>query len=280
MKAFVINFSGGEVLLRDDFFEVASCARENNFAIKIFTNGTLLGYKEVQKIKKLKPLLVEVSVFSSKPEVHDTITGVRGSWEKSVRAVRLLKKHLRVRLKCTLMRENFSSFITTLDFVKQLGVPFQFNPVLMPGQNGSSDVVQHSLNEQECEFIIKHLPDSWREQSGRTTKRNALMCSAGVNSLTIDAYGNLMPCVAFPTKLGNALRDDIEKIWFTNRLLQNIRNTRNKDLFRCRRCDCLEHCSRCPGLALSRRGDYRFPYEDACRIARNKQRFAEMKYKQ
>jgi radical SAM protein with 4Fe4S-binding SPASM domain len=88
-----------------------------------------------------------------------------------------------------------------------------------------------------------------------------------VNSLTIDAYGNLMPCIAFPVRLGNVREDKIADVWRRAPLLKKIRKCRQRDVPFCRHCRYLTSCSRCPGLAHSMAGDCMMPYPDACALA-------------
>lgn len=268
MKALVINFSGGEVFLRKDFFKVASYAKKNNFAIKIFTNGTLISTREAKEIKKLKPLCVEVSIYSKIPSIHDAITGVKGSWKKSLKAVDYLRKNdLRVKIKCSIIKENFPAFKETVKFIKKMGLPYQFNPVLMPRQNGDSDILKHGLSKEERGFVVRNLSGGLKGKVGREQKLRTSMCSAGINSLTINTYGDVMPCIAFPVKLGNILQEDIGKIWLKNKFLLEIRKIKNKDIQQCNRCEYLEFCSRCPGIAFLKTGDYKLPYEEACQLA-------------
>lgn len=268
-KALVINLSGGEVFMRKDFWKIAEFARKEEFAIKIFTNGTMIGHEEVKRLSKLKPLCVDISLYSSVPEAHDTITGSPGSWKRSMGAIKRLKKEgLRVRIKYSVLRENFHSFSKTLGFITRLHVPFQCNPLLMPRVDGSSEPLRHSLRGVQRDFVVKTL--SSRGALGEQIRRRRLsepMCSAGINSCAINAYGDLMPCIAFPVKLGDVVREDFKKIWLHNRLLSSIREVENRDLPRCGRCELLDVCSRCPGVALLRKGRYDFAYREACQIA-------------
>ena len=45
-----IAFSGGEPLISPDFFDVASCAKENNIFISFATNGTFLTKKMMDRL--------------------------------------------------------------------------------------------------------------------------------------------------------------------------------------------------------------------------------------
>ncbi len=86
----VLTLSGGEVLLRRDFFEVAGAARERGFAPRIFTNGTLVDEARADRLAALEPVVVEMSLLGAAPETHDAITLKRGSFARTVRAAELL----------------------------------------------------------------------------------------------------------------------------------------------------------------------------------------------
>lgn len=265
MGSLIINFSGGEVFLRNDFFKIANFARENGFAIKIFTNGTKINHTIVRKLKKLEPLYVEISIYSNLPEIHDRVTGVKGSWSKSMAAIKgLIQEGLRVRLKCSLIKQNYETFKETKYFFERLGVPYQFNPVLMPIFDKDKEV---SLNKRQRAFIARNIINDLTGGLTKAEKLRMTMCSAGINSLTINAYGDLLPCIAFPVGFGTILNDDIENAWRNDRFLQELRGIKNKDLKYCSICSRIEFCSRCPGIALSKSKDYRQPYSEACELA-------------
>jgi len=45
------------------------------------------------------------------------------------------------------------------------------------------------------------------------TGRRELKCTAGSNSIYIDAYGDVYPCLFYPLKLGNIKQDTLENIY-------------------------------------------------------------------
>ena len=53
MGVLAILFTGGEVFVRDDIFEILEYAYEKRFAVDIFTNGTLLDGDKIIKLKAL-----------------------------------------------------------------------------------------------------------------------------------------------------------------------------------------------------------------------------------
>ena len=64
-------FSGGELLLRKDFFELLAYARELGFDVKLKTNAILMGEREADRIRDLGVRQVQISIYSHRPEVHD-----------------------------------------------------------------------------------------------------------------------------------------------------------------------------------------------------------------
>jgi len=106
---FFITFSGGEVLLRRDFFEIVEYARRLMFNVKIKTNAVMIHEKEARRIRELGVDTIQISVYSHRPEVHDAITKLPHSFERTVKAIRFLREQgLRVTIANVLMTVNSS----------------------------------------------------------------------------------------------------------------------------------------------------------------------------
>src|SRR5207244_2290697 len=88
---FFLTMSGGEVLLRKDFFEILEHARAMLFNVKLKTNGILIRERDAERIRSLGVQQVQISIYSHRPDVHDAITKVRGSLSRSLDAIRFLK---------------------------------------------------------------------------------------------------------------------------------------------------------------------------------------------
>ena len=63
---FYLTISGGEILMRRDFFEILEYARELTFCIKLKTNGILIRKKEADRIKALGVESVQISIYSAR----------------------------------------------------------------------------------------------------------------------------------------------------------------------------------------------------------------------
>ena len=85
---FFLCFSGGEVLMRMDFFRILEYARSLLFAVKVKTNAFMIREKEADRLCELGVESVQVSIYSHRPEVHDAITKLPGSLKRSVAGIR------------------------------------------------------------------------------------------------------------------------------------------------------------------------------------------------
>ena len=108
---FFLTISGGEILMRRDFFEIVEHARQLMFCVKLKTNAVMIHEAEADRIHTLAPESVQISVYSHRPEVHDAITKLPGSLKKSMAGARLLvERGVKVIFANVLMRDNFQDY--------------------------------------------------------------------------------------------------------------------------------------------------------------------------
>ncbi len=67
--------------------------------------------------------------------------------------------------------------------------------------------------------------------------------------MSINAYGDVHPCVIFPIKIGNLSEQPLKEIWKNSPLLKEIRSFKFKDFDKCGFCPLLTSCSPCPGVS-------------------------------
>src|ERR1700732_4649911 len=108
---FFLTLSGGEILMRMDFFEILEHARMRRFCVKLKTNAVLIREKEAVRIRDLGVESIQISIYSHRPEVHDAITKMPGSLKRSIKAIRFLRSEgLRVTIANVLMLQNIQDY--------------------------------------------------------------------------------------------------------------------------------------------------------------------------
>jgi len=108
---FFLTLSGGEIMMRSDFFEIVEHARRLSFCVRLKTNAVMIRQPEADRIQALALDSVQISVYSHRAEVHDAITRLPGSLKRTIEAVRLLvERGVKVIFANVLMRDNFADY--------------------------------------------------------------------------------------------------------------------------------------------------------------------------
>src|SRR5437867_1990989 len=130
-----LTLTGGEPLVRRDFFEIAKRARELGFALRIYSNAYLIDEAMARKIREIaNPVEMEISIHGARPETHEKLTCVPGSLQKVIDAVKHLRKQgIKVNLKCPITRDNQDEVLDMHRLAEDLGAIIIFDPVITPG---------------------------------------------------------------------------------------------------------------------------------------------------
>ncbi|OIO33801.1 MAG: hypothetical protein AUJ70_02515 [Candidatus Omnitrophica bacterium CG1_02_40_15] len=286
-----LTLSGGEVFLRKDFFTIAAYIRKFNFAVSILSNGTLIDEKIVGIIETLHPISVEVSLYGLK-DTHEKITRVKGSFDNTIKAIRLLiKKGIRVIVKTTLMRQNAADLPRLYRFVKGKGyaerkgrLSVEGGAFISPRANKETTPLNYRADNQQIKDYMKQIigmrGDFNKLPKPSEPKENDIFCAAGLTKCAISAYGQLNPCVQIRLKGNNDLRQNtFIEIWKDNEEINKMRALHFKDRVDCRGCSLVSYCFFCPAIALLERGSLTAMLPEFCRQAKIKKEIYENIYK-
>ena len=281
-----LTLSGGEIFLRDDLFELLEFARSLHFDISLKTNALLIDAERARKLRALSVRRIQISIYSAEPAVHDAITKVRGSLERSLTAIRFLQAEgLQVKIACPLMKQNLMAYRNVQALAAELGVPYVLDMTITPKMDGDMSLLQLRNPAQDLLPILQdptlNPPSSSQDgaQEAQLTTGSAtssgiesqayedIPCSAGHNSCYISPYGEVFPCVQMPVATGNLRQQRFDEIWFKSPEMERVRAVRESQLPVCSKCSIRQYCERCPGLAQMEGGDLLGAYERACDLA-------------
>jgi len=92
-EGFEIDFGGGEALMRQDVLELVSYAKGLGFRNAIASNGYLINEDMAKRIVDSGLDSIVLSLDSLKPEIHDSMRGLRGVAERVFKAIGYLRKY-------------------------------------------------------------------------------------------------------------------------------------------------------------------------------------------
>ena len=256
-----VSFTGGEPLLRDDIYQLISHAAATGFRVNLITNGTLVNEKVAGKLRAAGLDSAQVSLEGTVPEVHESVTGVAHSFERSVAAVACLSEAgITVHTNTTMNRRNLEDCLEMPYFVKtRLGLErFSMNLVIPSGSAAHNEplLVRYSEAGDYIDRILESSNDlgvefMWYSPTPLCIFNPIIRglgnkgCAACDGLLSVDCNGDVLPCSSFADPVGNILARDFREIWDSRR----ARSYRLKELAHplCHGCDNLNAChGACP----------------------------------
>src|SRR5215467_2531476 len=146
-KTLFLTFSGGEIFLRRDFEEILVAARRLHFDISLKSNALLITAERAEMLKRHGVRRVQISVYSAEPGVHDAITKVPGSLQRSLAAIPLLQRQdIQVKLACPLMKQNLLAYRGVMALAERLGVPYVLDMTITPMMDGNHGPLEHRVS--------------------------------------------------------------------------------------------------------------------------------------
>ena len=82
--------TGGEPFIRPDFEEIYRRCRELGIIVSINTNGTMLGEKQVELLRKLPPQRVNITLYGASEATYEKLCRSGSAFERAYRAVAML----------------------------------------------------------------------------------------------------------------------------------------------------------------------------------------------
>lgn len=269
MGVYYVTFSGGEPLYRPDIFEIMSHAKERGLFFGLMTNGTLITDSVADRIKSLGTVGVDVSLYGATPATHERVTGVPGSFNKAVLAMKLLRERkVRVGVKTVMMKCNVKEHKGIESIARELGASFRPDPIVFPKVSQPDSATNLRMDDEQLRKLISErdwIPANTEQTV--TDLRAHLICGAGRTRCAISPQGEVFPCAVWRIPLGNLRQQTFQDIWHGD-AAKGIRAIEISDMQVCASCELVSYCARCPGLIHMERSGILGPSSENCRLAR------------
>ena len=173
-KVPVILFSGGEPLVRKDFFDLAAYAREKGIRATLSTNGTLITPEVAQKIKDHGIGYVGISIDGLR-ETNDAFRGVEGAFDAAMAGIRNCRAvNQRVGLRFTISRSTMDDVDAVLDMLENEDIDrICFYHLVYSGRGEA--MVTDDLTHEETRAIVDKICDRVVEWDERGLKKEVLL---------------------------------------------------------------------------------------------------------
>ena len=275
----VLLFSGGEPLLRKDFFELARYAVEISLGVVLSTNGTLITGAIASQINKIGFREVGISL-DGVGVINDRFRGIEGAYEAALAGIRNCKAAgQRVSLRMTLTKSNYTEVDSIFDIVEKEAIDrVCFYHLAYSGRGSvlrdedlsqgetrgvldliferTLDLYKRGLrkevltvgNHADGVYLYRRLES---ENPGRAGKVIDLLRSNGGNNSgvligAVDARGNVHPDQFWSgVTFGSVQERPFGEIWLdiSNPLMRGLKDRKKLLKGRCAKCGYIDICN-------------------------------------
>ena len=246
-----LQLTGGEAFTYKGVLDLASFAQNMGFSfVEIFTNAALLTIVKARMIKELG-LHVAVSLYSCDPVVHEQITQIDGSFNKTYIGLKLLREYnIPSRVAIIAMKQNEHTIPETLDFIQELELGGGKVDVIRPIGRGSLDLQPTESTMAEWGLITKPIFRINKEEFFKNHYWNS--CWAG--KITVTNSGDILPCIfARNHVVGNVFDSTLEEIVY-NESLKKLWGISKDVIENCKDCEYRYACTDCRPLSEAQTG--------------------------
>ncbi len=226
--------TGGEPLLRKDFFEIYDAMKKMGLMISINSNGSLIKGDILKRLLQNPPFRINISLYGGSCETYRNMCGC-DAFEDTVSNIKALKDSgVDVRLNLSLTPHNKDDMERIYSISKELGVHIKCNTYMYPPirvNNKEAKGSERFSPQEAAEYTMKW--EKLRLDAEQFSKRasnivnlcsfdndectietdNGVRCRAGRSSFWLTWDGKLLPCGMMQYPVSEPLKEGFASAW-------------------------------------------------------------------
>jgi radical SAM protein with 4Fe4S-binding SPASM domain len=256
MRLLHLTLSGGEPMLHKNLCDFLRKCRGYDFSVNVLSNLTLLDNKIIKEMKASPLLGVQVSLYSMNANIHDEITQMKGSFEKTKNAIlKLIENDIPLQISCPIMKQNKNCFDDVVKWAEKYKIHVGDDYVIIARYDHTTKNLNCRLSINEVKELVKgkvanntkYLEQMEMEaEKKKNITSNDFVCSVCNSSICISDNGNVYPCAGWQDYIvGNVKETSLNDIWDNSKKIQYLRGLRKHDFPKCTQCSDKEFCAMC-----------------------------------
>ncbi len=254
MNIIHVTLSGGEPLLHKDIIGFLEKCRKMDLSVNVLSNLTVLNDEIIAEMKKNPLLSVQTSIYSMDAEVHDSITKLSGSLDKTISGLeKLSAEGIPLQISCPVMKQNRESFVDVIKWGRKHKIAVAVEPVIFASYDHTGRNLSNRLSLEEIERTIDlELGEGYAEQLREIAKEKENftetdpICSICRYSFCVSVFGDVYSCVGWQTNvLGNLESQSLQDIWENSKKIKYLRQIKRKEFPKCVSCADRGYCTVC-----------------------------------
>lgn len=287
--------TGGEPFLWPDFWVLYEELIEMGFLISINTNGSLISEEAVERLKKMPPRKINITLYGASDETYEALCGTKGVFSKVDESIRSLKEAgINIKLNCSVTPHNQHDLERIVSYAEEKElmlsiVTYMFPPIrrdtskvgtnhrFSPKENAECRLkcIKLQNGQEKYEQYLKNIcsesvePPELDEECFDSVN-GTVKCRAGKAAFWITWDGWMTPCGMMSEPKIDATIQPFSNAW---ELLVN----ETKDLKLsgvCDKCPNYKICHPCAAIAVSETGSIKGIPQYLCESTREMRKIA------
>lgn len=258
-----LDITGGEPLLREDFFDIMDYANKLGYAWGMTSNGTLIDKETAKRLYECGMKTISVSIDGLE-STHDILRGGKGAFAAAMKGVQALidcGKFEHIQITTVVHHRNIGELPMMFEMLKDIDITswrvINIEPI---GRAKNHPELMLSPNEYRYlfDFIQEKRLAGYPVTYGcghflgleyeRQVRDWYFLCNAGLYTASITANGDIVACLDIERRpelvQGNILKDNLKDVWENK--FEVFRTDLSGSNENCRQC---EYCRFCRGGA-------------------------------
>ena len=249
--------------------------------ITVNTNGTLIDEKWAAFFGENKPRRINITLYGNDEKTYRDLCHYPGGFEKTVRAIKLLKDHgVKVKMNGSVTKANFDQIDDMYRIAQELDVPLHMDTYMLPGLKdrfkafeeqsrlSPEDVAQARIkvlkNELGDEVFLNYVDSMLMKVKQQYNYGCGIECQAGNSSFMVNWQGLMKPCVSLFTPAVDVFKTGFENAW--KQIVTESKELKINE--KCAQCKLRPLCNTCVATANWETGSFTEIPEYCCKEAK------------
>ena len=257
-----VTLSGGEVFMHKDIIPIMQYCREKDMRISILSNLISLKDEQIPAIKEANISLLQTSLYSMNPAIHDAITTVPGSHAKTkANLEKLIAADIPCQISCPSMKINYKGYVDVLKYAQSLKIKVYTDYMIKAQADFDTSNLANRPSLEETEELLRDIIEYDIDYRSLTLQQMSKseeqcidpekyaqqpLCSVGINDFCITANGDVYPCSGWQAMIcGNVYKQSLKEIWDNSPQFKELRKITQGSFPQCLTCEARDYCHIC-----------------------------------
>ncbi len=280
----IVILTGGEPMLREDIYDIATYGTEKGLRMVMAPNGTLINKHSAKKLSDAGIKRISISLDGATKEKHDKFRGVDGAFEKALNGIKVAKDAgIDFQINTTITKTNLDEIPQIQDLAVKLGAVAHHIFLLVPTGRGKY-IADQTIDAGQYEKALNWFYDQRKKtplqlkatcaphyyrilrQRAKADGETVTFKTHGLDAVTrgclggtgfcfISHTGIVQPCGFLDLNCGDVTKAPFSEIWKNSEIFLNLRDYA-KLKGKCGACEYKGVCGGCRARAYEATGDY------------------------